>query len=428
MTYEQALDYIHSRIHLGTRKGLFRMEALMKKLGDPQKRLKFVHIAGSNGKGSTSTMCESVLRRAGYRTGLFLSPFVFDFRERMQVDGRLPHRQLLADTLEEMLPALAEMKAEDMECTEFETVTALALMLFEKCGAEVVVFEVGIGGLLDSTNIIPAPLCAAVTAISLEHTDILGTTIPEIARQKCGIIKPGTRAAGYCDLHPEARRVLEDTCRELAVPLEVADLNELQVLVQNGGGSRFRYRGCEYRIGLPGAYQIKNALTVLSVVEQLRAGGMDLPREAVEEGLASAAIPGRLQVVRTSPCCLLDGAHNPGKLEALCQALEELYPGRPLIAVMGMMNRKDYRTSVPLVAGRCKAFIAVPAADDLPNIVPPGELAAIAGEHCSRVYTCSSAREGAALALSLAQSEDVLAACGSMYLLSGAKIGFTAGN
>ena len=180
MTYEQALEFIHSRIHLGTRKGLFRMEGLMEKLGNPEKRMKFVHIAGSNGKGSTATMCESVLRHAGYKTGLFLSPFVFDFRERMQVNGQLVDKQLMADVLESMLPALEAMKAEDKECTEFETVTALALMLFERCGVEFVVFEVGIGGLLDSTNIIPAPACAAVTAISLEHTDMLGTTIPEI--------------------------------------------------------------------------------------------------------------------------------------------------------------------------------------------------------------------------------------------------------
>ena len=141
MTYEQALDYIHSRIHLGTRKGLFRMEALMERLGNPEKRMKFVHIAGSNGKGSTATMCESVLRHAGYKTGLFVSPYVFDFRERMQVNGQLVDKQLMADVLESMLPALDACKADDKECTEFETVTALALKLFERCGVEVVVFE-----------------------------------------------------------------------------------------------------------------------------------------------------------------------------------------------------------------------------------------------------------------------------------------------
>ncbi len=426
MTYEQALDYIHSRIHLNTRKGLFRMEALMHKLGDPQKRLRFVHVAGSNGKGSTCTMCESVLRHAGYKTGLFLSPFVFDFRERMQVNGQLPGKQLMADTLESMLPALQQMKDEDMECTEFETVTALALMLFERCGVELVVFEVGIGGLLDSTNIIPPPLCAAITAISLEHTDILGTTIPEIAAQKCGIIKPGTRVAGYCDLAPEAKQVLETTCRQLEVPLVVGDLNALEVLESDDLGSSFAYQGNTWRIDLPGEYQIKNALTVLSIIEQLRAAGLHISHQAVAAGLADAVIPGRLQLVRQDPHCILDGAHNPGKLTALTDALERLYPGRPLVAVMGMMNRKDYRTSVPLVAKKCRIFIAVPAADDMPQIVPPADLAELAREHCPQVHVCQSPREGAELAVKLAQSDDVLVACGSMYLLSGAKIGFAA--
>ena len=426
MTYEQALDFIHSRIHLGTRKGLFRMEALMERLGNPEKRMKFVHIAGSNGKGSTATMCESVLRHAGYKTGLFLSPFVFDFRERMQVDGQLPDKQLMADVLESMLPALAEMKAEDKECTEFETVTALALMLFARCGVEVVVFEVGIGGLLDSTNIIPPPLCAAVGSISLEHTDMLGTTIPEIAAQKCGIIKRGCRAAGYCDLVPEAEHVLRETCRDLEVPLTVAHKDKLQVLESDDTGSRFVYDGREYRIALPGEHQVMNALTVLSVVDQLRKGGMDLPEAVVAEGLADAMVIGRLQVVRQRPKCVIDGAHNPGKIGALCAALDSLYPGRPIIGVMGMMNRKDYRSSVPQLAKRCRVFIAVPAADDLPQIVQPEVIAEIAREHCADVRVCASPEEGARLAVRLAAEEDVLVATGSMYLLSGAKIGFTA--
>lgn len=426
MTYEQALDYIHSRIHLGTRKGLFRMEALMERLGNPEKRMKFVHIAGSNGKGSTATMCESVLRHAGYKTGLFVSPFVFDFRERMQVNGQLVDKQLMADVLESMLPALDECTAEDKECTEFETVTALALKLFERCSVEVVVFEVGIGGLLDSTNIIPAPLCAAITAISLEHTDMLGTTIPEIAAQKCGIIKPGCRAAGYCDLLPEAEHVLRQTCRDLNVPLTVADKSKLQVLESDDAGSRLVYDGEEYRIALPGAHQVMNTLTVLSIVEQLRAGGLNLPESAVKSGLAAAAIAGRLQVVRQQPKCIIDGAHNPGKIAALCAALDSLYPGQPLIGVMGMMNRKDHRSSVPQIAKRCRVFIAVPAADDLPFIVPPEEIAAVAREHCADVRVCTSPQEGAELAIRLAEERDVLVATGSMYLLSGAKDGFAA--
>lgn len=425
MTYEQALDYIHSRIHLNTRKGLLRMKGLMEKLGNPEKRMKFVHIAGSNGKGSTATMCESVLRHAGYKTGLFLSPYVFDFRERMQVNGELVDKQLLADVLEDMIPALDAMKAEDMECTEFETVTALSLMLFAHCGVEIVVFEVGIGGLMDSTNIIPPPLCAAVTAISLEHTEMLGTTIPAIAAHKCGIIKPGCRAAGYCALADEAERVLRATCESLSVPLTIANLNKLKIWESDDTGSSFQYDGRAYRIALRGKHQIMNALTVLSIVEQLRQSDLTLPETAVASGLAAATFVGRLQIVRKEPRCLIDGAHNPGKVQALCSALDSLYPGRPLIGVMGMMNRKNYLAAVPEFAMRCRVFIAVPAADDMPNIVPPEEIAVTARKYCADVRVCASAKEGAKLALELARAQDILVACGSMYLLSSAKDGFT---
>ena len=425
MTYEQALDYIHSRIHLGSRRGLFRMEALMKKLGNPETRLKFVHIAGSNGKGSTAAMCESVLRHAGYKTGLFVSPFVFDFRERMQVNCQLVEGQFLADTLESIIPALDEMKAEGMECTEFETLTALALVLFERAGVEIVVFEVGIGGLLDSTNIIPAPLCAAVTAISLEHTNILGETIPEIAAQKCGILKPGCRAAGYCDLVPEAEQVFRKTCEKLAVPFTIGDKGALEVLESDDTGSVFRYKGKTWRIALPGLHQVYNALTVLSVMEQLRLGGLELPETAVEIGLEQASFAGRLQVVRREPRCIIDGAHNPGKMDALCAALDSLYPGRPLIAVAGMMARKDWRHTAPQLARRCRVFIAV-RPDESELSLPAEELAEFVHAHCAEVYCCNDPEDGARLAVQLAQPEDVLVACGSMYLLDGAKKGFTA--
>lgn len=189
MTYEEALGFIHSQSHFGTHKGLARMRELLRRMGDPQKKLRFVHIAGSNGKGSTAAMTERVLREAGYRTGLFVSPFVYDFRERMQIDGALPDKALLTDTLERIMPALQSMAKDGDPVSEFETDTALALALFAREKCDVVVFEVGIGGLLDSTNVIDPPLVAAICSLSLEHTELLGSTIEEIAYQKCGIIK-----------------------------------------------------------------------------------------------------------------------------------------------------------------------------------------------------------------------------------------------
>lgn len=424
MTYEQALDYIHSRIHRGTRKGMPRMRLLMEKLGDPQKKLNIIHVAGSNGKGSTCTMLDSVLRQAGYRTGLFTSPFVFDFRERIQLCGELVDKQLMADTLERMLPVFDEMKAIDQECTEFETLTALAFVIYAEAKVDAVVLEVGIGGLLDCTNVIDPPTLAVIGAISLEHTEILGSTIAEIAAQKCGIIKAGSRVAAYCDLHPDAKRVLEETCASLDIVPRAADFSRVRVLSESDRGTRFSFGGEEYTVSLAGEHQVKNALTVLSAVEELRQAGFVLPQEAVKKGLASACLPGRLQIVRESPKCILDGAHNPGKLKALAEALDRLYPGSPLICVMGIMQRKDYLSSIPQMAARSRIFIAVPAETFSGGSLPPEQAADVAVRFCRDVRVCLSAEDGARLARTLAEEGDVVVACGSMYLLADAKKGF----
>ena len=369
-------------------------------------------------------MLESVLRASGLRTGLFLSPYVFDFRERIQLDGQPVDKDLMARTLEGMLPVLDEMKALDQECTEFETLTALAFVIFARAKVEMAVVEVGIGGLLDCTNVIDPPVLAVIGAISLEHTEILGNTIPEIAAQKCGIIKPGCRVAAYCELHPQARAVLDETCARLGIVPRAAEAGSDALLSRDESGSRFRYGGAEYFVPLAGDYQVKNALTVLSAVEELRAAGLALPQEAVQRGLAATRLMGRMQVVREHPRCILDGAHNPGKLRALAQALDELYPGRPLICVMGIMKRKDYLASIPQMAARSRIFIAVPAETFSDGALPPEEVADVAVRFCRDVRVCPSAREGARLARALAEEGDVVVACGSMYLLGDAREGF----
>lgn len=424
MTYEQALEYIHTRIHRGTRKGMPRMRLLMEKLGDPQKKLKILHVAGSNGKGSTCTMLDSVLRHAGLRTGLFTSPYVFDFRERIQLCGELVDKQRMADTLERMLPVFDEMKALDQECTEFETLTALAFVIYAEAKVDAVVLEVGIGGLLDCTNVIDPPVLAVIGAISLEHTEILGNTIAEIAAQKCGIIKPGCRVAAYCDLHPDAKKVLDETCASLSIVPRMADREKVRILDESDRGTRFCYDGEEYLVSLAGEHQVKNALTVLSAVDELREAGFAISDDAVKIGLASAVLPGRLQIVREHPKCILDGAHNPGKLEALGSALDRLYPGKGLICVMGIMSRKDYRAAIPTMASRSRVLIAVPAETFSGGSLPPEHVAALAAQFCPDVRICASAQEGARLAKTLAGENDVIVACGSMYLLADAREGF----
>ena len=321
MTWEQVLAYLDARPPRGERRGLERMRALMHDLGDPQAQVSFVHIAGTSGKGSTAAFTESILRACGYRTGLFLSPHVYDFRERIQLGGEMASPELLAQVFTEMRPALDRFDAAGDPCAYFEVLTALALRTFARAGVQVGVLEVGIGGLLDSTNVIPPPLAAAVCAISLEHTNILGSTLSEIAAQKCGILKPGTRAAGYCDLAPEARAVLEETCRREKIPLHVADPSRLTIERETGHGSEFTYAGETWRVSLAGRHQVYNALTALMLVRCLREGGLALPDAGVARGLEQASLAGRMEIVREDPICILDGAHNPGKMAALMSSI-----------------------------------------------------------------------------------------------------------
>jgi len=368
MTYEEALGFIHARSHLGTHKGLLRMRELLRRLGDPQRSLRFVHIAGSKGKGSTAAMTERMLREAGYRTGLFISPYVYDFRERMQINGMLPDTELLADTLTRIAPAIESMTRDGDPVSEFETVTALALCLFAREKCEIVSFEVGIGGLLDSTNVIDPPLVAAICSLSLEHTELLGETIQEIAYQKCGIIKKGSRVAAYCDLPKEALPVLYDACVRCGIIPNVADMAKLKTISMSGAGGNFVYKGLRYHVPLAGEHQIKNALTVIAIAEELRTAGLLISQEALERGIAQVSFPGRLETVREHPLCIVDGAHNPAKIGSLCAAIDRFYSGRRLICVMGMLKRRITPSAsrswlravlsfLPFAAKQCRLFL-----------------------------------------------------------------------
>jgi len=429
MTYQDALDYIHGRprpqVRMDGHISLARFRQLMARLGDPQKGLKIVHIAGSSGKGSTATLTEAVLRAAGYRTGLFVSPYVLDFRERIQLDGAIVGEDTLAAAVEALMPHVSAMEAEGVPCTEFDIVTALALMIFRAQSVDIVCLEVGIGGLTDRTNVIDSPEVAAICSISLEHTDILGSTLAEIAAQKCGIIKPGCRVAAYGALSAEALTVLEDTCAHLDIKPHIADTQQLELLAMDPDGSDFRYRGTDYRVSLAGEHQVMNALTALTITDALRDAGWRIPEEAVRRGLASTHFVGRMQTVGEGPRCIIDGAHNPEKIDSLCRALDRLYPGRRLIAVMGMKADKDYLYCIPEIARRSAVFIAA-TPRQMPRALPASETARIASAHCAEVYIRDSAREAGALAIQLAGPDDLVLACGSLYIIGEAREGFLA--
>ncbi len=425
MTFDQAMDYINSIPHIGKRDGVNRVRPLLALLGDPQKKLRFVHVAGTNGKGSTVAMTASVLRRAGLRTGMFISPYVEDFRERIQLDGEWISREDLAEEVSRLAPLCQQLRQEGHPVTEFEFDTAMALDYFARKQCDMVALEVGMGGRLDATNAIEAPDVCAITSISFDHTQYLGDTLAEIAGAKCGIIKTGSRVAVYPQQPPEALAVIQEACRRLLIAPNVPPMEQLEVLACDGEGSRIRYKGQALHVPLLGRHQIYNALTVCAIFEELNAAGWSFPWEVVRQGIEGASFNGRMEVVCRAPLCLVDGAHNPDGVDSLCHTIDTLYKGRPLTVVMGMLADKNYEYGIRRLAQRADRFIAVTPVGT-PRALPAAQAAAIAAAHCADVRTVEAPHEAAALAKAEAAPGQVVIACGSLYMIGDAKAGFQA--
>ena len=347
MTVQEAIDYINNFTWSTTRLGLERTRELLCRLGDPQKRLKFVHVAGTNGKGSTCAMLECVLRHAGYRTGFYPSPFIEDFRERIQVNGEYITEEALAEITERVSTVADAMEDHP---SQFELITAIGMLYFEQMQCDLVVMEVGMGGALDSTNIIDPPEAAVITNIGLDHTEYLGDTIEKIAKTKAGIIKPGTRAVSYRQV-PSVEEVLREDCAEKQVPLRIA--GECEEISHSLAGQHFRYGGKEYELALLGRHQLRNAATVLETIETLKQAGYQIPYEAVCEGLKTVRWPARFEMLSEDPLFILDGGHNPQCAEALVESIRDYVAdpelGQKVTFLIGMLADKDYETTLKMI-------------------------------------------------------------------------------
>lgn len=413
MDYPETLAWIHGTERFGSRLGLDRMRRLLHRLGDPQEKVPFLHVAGTNGKGSTTTMIASALTAGGFRTGRFISPYILEFRERMEIDGEMIPRERLAALATRLRPIAEEFKAAGNPPTEFELVTALGLTWFAEEGCDIAVLEVGLGGRLDATNVIPAPLVAVITRIDYDHTAILGDTLAAIAGEKCGIIKPGSTVVCYPDQSPEALEVIRRRAAEEGNPLRLPDRGQLAVLASDLTGSRIRYRGQEVFLPLAGPHQILNAATAMEALNALSGSRFALPPAAVAAGIAAARFPARLELLRQAPPVLLDGAHNPNGGQALCRALEALGL-HGLTAVVGMLRDKDCLPVLRQIAPYCRRMIVTTVPN--PRSYTAGEFAALARQVCSDVTVCPDCGEAARLALQTA--EGGVLAFGSLYLAS----------
>ncbi len=411
MTYEEALKYIHSVNWVGSKLGLERTQELLEKLGSPHKKLKFIHIAGTNGKGSTAAMLASILEKAGYRTGLYTSPFINRFNERMQVNGK----QIPDGTLAE-LTGLIQPYADAMEDapTEFELITALAMEYFlrEKC--DIVVLEVGMGGELDSTNVIGTPEAAVIAAMGLDHVKELGPAMADIARAKAGIIKSGGSVVSYGG-NPEADPVFEAVCREKGAKLRQPDFSGIVPGEFDLDGQSFSYGGWkDLRIPLAGRYQMNNAAVVLETVEVLRERGWRISEEAVRQGMAATRWPARFEILRRDPVFIVDGGHNPHGIRATAGSLQRLFPGRKITFVTGVMADKDVESILGIIVPLASEFFTV--RPENPRAMAAEELAGRIQALGARATPCESVAEGVAKAIAAEGPEGVACALGSLYM------------
>jgi len=410
LDYTQALHFIHGLGRFGSRPGLARVTELLSRLGEPQRELQYVHVAGTNGKGSTCAMVANTLTRAGARTGLYISPFVLDFRERLQVDGEMIAPEELAAYTAKVKAVWDTFLEEDEKPTEFEVLFAVAVEFFRGRGCDVVVLEVGMGGRLDATNAIPAPLVAVITSIGIDHTEYLGDTIAKIAGEKCGILKRGSVCVTYPRQEVEALAAIMEHCAALDIPLYMGGTPT--VLEMDITGSRILYEEVEYHIPLGGKHQIWNAVTALEAVKALCLTGFAIPVEAARKGIAATAFPSRLEILGQKPLILLDGAHNLAGARSLGQALS-LLGERRVHCVMGMLADKDVAGCLGEILPHCASVAAV--TPDNPRALPGERLAAMAKEYCRATWWNSPPR-ALQTALDRCEGDDAVLICGSLFL------------
>lgn len=429
MTYQEALDKINSRLLFGMRPGLERIQALMSRLGDPQKKLRCVHVCGTNGKGTVCTLVSSALQESGCRTGLNISPYVLDFRERFQIDGEMISKEELSRQMDEIWPQVEALDREGIEVSEFELVTAVALNWFAEKQVDAAVIEVGMGGLYDATNVIPTPEAAVVMSISLDHTVYLGDTVEEIAREKSGIIKEGGRVVLYPDQQPGVREVIEGACKTKGASLTVPDMAQVKALREDIHGTDFQaagklWEGRTLHTPFLGRHQLKNAAAALAVLDILHAGSFpQITGETVARGFQKAFIPARMEILSEEPLCLLDGGHNPGCAQVLRDALETYLPRSTAqdtarttrrVAIMGMMADKDSASALNIL-GPCFDRI-VTVRPENPRSLSAEDLARTASAHCGDVQAAGSPEEAVELARKSLLPGDALIVCGSFYM------------
>ncbi len=430
MDYKEALEFIYSAEVYGSVLGLGTMKRLLEAMGNPQKGLKFVHVAGTNGKGSVCAYLSGILSAAGYKTGLYVSPYVQEFGERIQVNGKYIPEDALAEVTQIVKEKSEELvRAGHQHPTVFELMTAIGFEYFRRSGCDIVVLEVGLGGRLDATNIIDSPEVAVMVNIGFDHIEQLGNTLQKIAFEKAGIIKPGCDTVLYLQ-KTEVMEVIKNVCAERGSRLHIADGSKADISDISLAGMVFDWENYEgLKTALLGIHQVKNAATAVRAAEVLRERGWRLTDDAIRLGLKSTRWVGRLEVLSREPVFIVDGAHNPQGVETLLESLKLFFGERRFVFIMGVLGDKDYHTSVKMALPMAKCFFTVSPPMEgrsLPAEKLAGEIKSYGYE--VEVTVCKSIPEAVMSALDQANEDDVICAFGSLYQIGEIRRYFNAVN
>ena len=404
----QAVEYIHSFSWLGSRPGLSRTRALLSAMGNPEQQLHFIHIVGTNGKGSTAAMLASVLTAAGYRTGLYTSPYIHHFEERMTVDGEEITGGELAE-ITQWVGTLADRMEEHP--TEFELVTCVALEFYSRRGCDIVVLEAGMGGRLDSTNVIPAPEAVVITNIGLDHTAQLGNTVEAIAAEKAAVIKDGCPVILY-EQSEGVTRVVKQVCEAHGTTLTIARADRVELERESPEGQWWKWKGESLFVPMLGDNQRHNGAVVLHTLEAI-APKYPVPAQAHREGLARVRWPGRFEVLSRNPWFVVDGGHNPQCAATVAENLTRYFPGKAPVLLMGVLEDKDRAGLCELVAPLAQAFVTITPPS--PRALDAETLAHELTAYGKPAYAAASIPQGVERAMELAGEDGLVCALGSLY-------------
>lgn len=422
MNYEEAREYLDQVSKGGSVLGLDNMRELLKRLENPQDSLKFVHISGTNGKGSVLAYVSTVFKEAGYRTGRYISPTLFSYREKIQVNESFIGREDLARLTEEVKKAAEEMQNSGKGFpTIFEIETALAFLYFAEQKCDIVILETGLGGALDATNVITTSVMEVITSISMDHMEFLGDTLGKIALQKAGIIKPHTSVVSAVQ-DMEAMEVIRDVCRKKECVFDTVDQEQIKDISYGYEGQSFSYKDWKnIKISLMGSYQIKNAALALEAIEALRKLGYELNDKAVYQGMKTAVWKGRFTVISKEPFIIMDGAHNQAAAEELVRSLKLYYPGKKFYYIFGMFRDKDYHQVIRLTAPLAEHIVTVETPEN-PRALPAEELKKAVAEVNPSVEAAGSLRMAVNRVMEQIDKDAVIVIFGSLSFLGEAEM------